>query len=53
MASTRRTLKQHKYSVLLPTYNERDNIGIIIWLIIRSFEQWYAFAAPPFLSKPV
>jgi len=23
------------YSILLPTYNERDNIAIVIWLIIK------------------
>lgn len=31
---------RHKYSVLLPTYNEADNIGLIVWLLIRSFESW-------------
>lgn len=31
----------HKYSVLLPTYNERDNIGIIVWLLVETFEQRY------------
>ncbi|XP_030242515.1 probable dolichol-phosphate mannosyltransferase [Drosophila navojoa] len=25
----------HKYSILLPTYNERDNLPIIIWLIVK------------------
>eukprot|EP00891_Asterochloris_glomerata_P003185 jgi/Astpho2/3185/e_gw1.00052.64.1_t len=29
---------QHKYSVLLPTYNERENIALIIWLLVRTFE---------------
>lgn len=29
------------YSVLLPTYNERENLPICIWLIVRAFEQWY------------
>ncbi|KAK3243973.1 dolichol-P-mannose synthesis, variant 2 [Cymbomonas tetramitiformis] len=28
-----------KYSVLLPTYNERDNIGIIVWLLVRTFKE--------------
>jgi len=28
------------YSVLLPTYNERENLPICIWLIVRAFEQW-------------
>ena len=24
-----------KYSILLPTYNERENLPIIVWLIIK------------------
>ena len=31
---------QRKYSVLLPTYNERENIALIIWLLVRTFESW-------------
>ena len=31
---------QLKYSVLLPTYNERENIALIIWLLVRTFESW-------------
>jgi len=27
------------YSVLLPTYEEYDNIGIIVWLIVKYFEE--------------
>ncbi|KAF2349921.1 Glycosyltransferase 2-like [Trinorchestia longiramus] len=27
-----------KYSVLLPTYNERDNLPIIIWLLCKYFD---------------
>ncbi|CAK0786491.1 Dolichol-phosphate mannosyltransferase subunit 1 [Coccomyxa viridis] len=30
--------RSHKYSVLLPTYNERENIGIIVALLVRTFE---------------
>ncbi|KAI9318601.1 dolichol-phosphate mannosyltransferase [Dichotomocladium elegans] len=29
----------HKYSVLLPTYNERENLPIITWLLAKTFEQ--------------
>jgi dolichol-phosphate mannosyltransferase len=29
----------YKYSVLLPTYNERENIPIIIWLLVETFER--------------
>lgn len=28
-----------KYSVLLPTYNERENLPLIVWLLVKSFEQ--------------
>lgn len=27
------------YSVLLPTYNERDNLPFIIWLLVKTFEE--------------
>ena len=37
MAKGKRT---HKYSVLLPTYNERDNIGIIVALLVKTFQSW-------------
>nr|XP_060628089.1 dolichol-phosphate mannosyltransferase subunit 1 [Anolis sagrei ordinatus] len=30
---------REKYSVLLPTYNERQNLPLIVWLLVRSFEQ--------------
>ena len=29
----------HKYSVILPTYNERKNLPVIIWLLARVFEE--------------
>lgn len=32
--------RRHKYSVLLPTYNEVDNIALSVWLLVRSFESW-------------
>lgn len=28
-------MPDHKYSILLPTYNEKDNLPIIIWLIVE------------------
>ncbi|KAH8554668.1 dolichol-phosphate mannosyltransferase [Umbelopsis sp. PMI_123] len=28
-----------KYSVLLPTYNERDNLPVITWLLARTFHE--------------
>ncbi|OQE41175.1 hypothetical protein PENCOP_c005G07953 [Penicillium coprophilum] len=30
---------KNKYSVILPTYNERRNLPIIVWLIQRTFNQ--------------
>ena len=32
------TPNTHKYSVILPTYNERKNLPIIIWLLAKVFE---------------
>lgn len=32
--------KMTKYSILLPTYNEKDNLPIIIWLINQTFEKY-------------
>ncbi|GJJ13852.1 hypothetical protein Clacol_008109 [Clathrus columnatus] len=29
----------HKYSVILPTYNERKNLPIIVWLLARVFQE--------------
>ena len=31
--------KPQKISVLLPTYNERENIGLIVWLLVDTFEK--------------
>lgn len=27
------------FSVLLPTYNERENLPLIIWLLVKYFEE--------------
>ncbi|XP_053549193.1 dolichol-phosphate mannosyltransferase subunit 1 isoform X1 [Bombina bombina] len=40
--TTRRNVKADeasgdKYSVLLPTYNERDNLPLIVWLLVKYF----------------
>lgn len=29
----------NKYSILLPTYNEKENLPLIVWLIIESFNK--------------
>lgn len=31
----------NKYSILLPTYNEVENLPIIIWLIVKYMDQWW------------
>ncbi|XP_074645453.1 dolichol-phosphate mannosyltransferase subunit 1-like [Tubulanus polymorphus] len=31
--------KTNKYSVLLPTYNERDNLPLIVWLLVKYFSE--------------
>ena len=39
--------KGHKYSVILPTYNERKNLPIICWLIEKTFrEKFVDFVKP-------
>jgi hypothetical protein len=34
----RMSTQNDKYSVILPTYNERNNLPIIVWLLVRTFE---------------
>lgn len=29
--------KRYKYSVILPTYNERENVPLISYLLVQSF----------------
>lgn len=31
--------KNDKYSILLPTYNEVENLPIIIWLIVKYMDE--------------
>ncbi|XP_015778599.1 PREDICTED: dolichol-phosphate mannosyltransferase subunit 1-like [Acropora digitifera] len=31
--------KMDKYSILLPTYNERENLPLIVWLIVNAFSE--------------
>jgi hypothetical protein len=44
------TPKKDKYSVLLPTYNERRNLPIITWLLNKTFTEKYV--VPVSLSLP-
>jgi len=30
-----------KFSVLLPTYNERENLPLVVWLLARTFRERY------------
>lgn len=30
--------EDYKYTILLPTYNERENIALIVWLLVETFE---------------
>jgi hypothetical protein len=39
--------KTNKYSVLLPTYNERRNLPIITWLLNKTFTEQYVGLYPP------
>ncbi|KZS90213.1 glycosyltransferase family 2 protein [Sistotremastrum niveocremeum HHB9708] len=39
MATSQRSSNGHKYSVILPTYNERKNLPVIIWLLARTFTE--------------
>jgi dolichol-phosphate mannosyltransferase len=32
---------KNKYSVLLPTYNERRNLPVITWLLNKTFTEKY------------
>lgn len=41
-----RAPRQDKYSVLLPTYNERENLPLIVWLLVKSFSERYCARTP-------
>ena len=36
-----------KFSVLLPTYNERSNLPVIVYLLARTFEEQYVVSFWP------
>ena len=36
--------KKDKYSVILPTYNERRNLPIVAWLLNRTFTEAYVLS---------
>lgn len=39
MVTTRKQARAPKYSVLLPTYNERENIALIVYLLVETFDK--------------
>lgn len=39
MQGSHPTMNTHKYSVILPTYNERKNLPIIVWLLAKTFQE--------------
>lgn len=41
MAPTKPAASGDKYSVILPTYNERRNLPIVTWLLNRTFSEEY------------
>lgn len=43
--------KGDKFSVLLPTYNERKNLPIIVWLLQKTFTEKYGSAHRSYLVK--
>lgn len=32
-------MSEDKYSILLPTYNEKQNLPIIIWLLVKYLDE--------------
>ena len=34
-------------SVILPTYNEAENLPIIVWLLVRELRKWCVACAVP------
>lgn len=43
---------QHKYSVLLPTYNERENLPLMVWLLDKTFTEKCVSASTAELLQP-
>ena len=35
----------NKYSVLLPTYEERENLPLVVWLLVKYFEKRFSLHA--------
>lgn len=41
MAPSKKSSTKDTYSVILPTFNERQNLPIITWLLQRTFTEKY------------
>ena len=39
----KKEMSKPKYSILLPTYNERENLPIIIWLLMKYLDDEFPF----------
>jgi dolichol-phosphate mannosyltransferase len=39
MQGQHRSSNTHKYSVILPTYKERKNLPLIVWLLAKTFNE--------------
>ena len=39
----KKEMSKPKYSILLPTYNERENLPIIIWLLVKYLDDEFPF----------
>lgn len=50
MAPAKPSAGKDTYSVILPTFNERQNLPIITWLLNRTFTQQYVLSHTPFLA---
>lgn len=53
MAPSKQSSGKDSYSVILPTFNERQNLPIITWLLNRTFTEKCAYLPPfPALTFP-
>lgn len=43
MAPSKKSATKDTYSVILPTFNERQNLPIITWLIQKTFSEQYVY----------
>lgn len=41
----------NKYSILLPTYNEKENLPLIVWLLVKHFADRYALEHAEFTTR--